>query len=94
MKTLLVAVVSAALVIGVLRSGLTPWRIVRQTETGPVLSGRHTGIPASPATDHSGDWMRDPNYRTSLEKTTLVGRAEPAADRDYRSPLSTPRPRE
>ncbi|MEO6871826.1 MAG: hypothetical protein ABI233_06360 [Chthoniobacterales bacterium] len=86
MKTLLAAVVSAALVIGALRSGLTPWRIVRETEIGSVLSGGRTAVPTSPVTDHSGDWMRDPNYRTSLEKTTLA--------RDYRSPLATPLPRE
>ncbi len=90
MKTLLTIFVTAAAVVLLLGSGLTPWRIVRtdapvstNTRTLPL---RRATVPPNPTPDHSGDWMRDPHYRTSLEKTTLVGRPEPAASRDGHRP--------
>lgn len=95
MKTIIVALVTAALVLVVLNTGLTPWRIVKGTTASTAASPTNSPAPiiirhaAAPpdhsATDHAGDWMRDPNYRTSLEKNTVVGRPEPAASRDAHS---------
>ena len=31
---------------------------------------------------HDGAWMRDPNYRTALEKNTILGRPEASTNRE------------
>ncbi len=48
-------------------------------------------IPA-PTPNHSGEWMRDPNYRSALEKTTVAGGSEKAKSREAARPEPTPRP--
>jgi len=35
------------------------------------------------AKSHDGSWMFDPQYRTSLEKTTVIGHPEAAKRRDH-----------
>lgn len=77
----------------VLRSGLTPWCIVNKAELEAKASvpvQRRMVLPTAPQEDHSGDWMRDPNYRSGLEKTTIIGRPEGAASRDHGKPAPTP----
>lgn len=94
MKFILTVLLTVGVGIGVLHSDLTPWRIVNKEQLqarAPALVERRVVVPAAPpAADHSGDWMRDPNYRSALEKTTVVGRPEGAAARDLGKPAPTP----
>ncbi len=103
MKILITILVTAGLVVVILRSNLTPWRLVTAADLKaadlnrnpppPQIIERRILVPAANAQDHSGDWMRDPNYRTGLEKTSLAGRPENAIGRDRSKPASTPAPR-
>lgn len=94
MKTILTVLVTAILVVLVLRSELTPWRIVSKADLDQRRQSsvveRRVAVPVRPAANHSGDWMHDPNYRSALEKTTIVGRPENATLRDANKPTSTP----
>ena len=97
MKILITILLTAGLVVIILRSNLTPWRLVaaadlklNQNTPPPQIIERRILVPAANAQDHSGDWMRDPNYRTGLEKTSLAGRPENAIARDRSKPASTP----
>jgi hypothetical protein len=87
------AFLAVVLFVLLLRSEVTPWRIVRAEELVRPTQTRRVLIPVTRPTDHSGDWMRDPNYRTALEKTTVAGRTKPAAERDANKPTATPYPR-
>lgn len=94
MKFILTVLLTVGVGLGVLRTDLTPWRIVNkeqlQARVPAHVEGRMVVPAAASAADHSGDWMRDPNYRSALEKTTVVGRPEGAASRDAAKPAPTP----
>ncbi len=45
-----------------------------------------------PTPSHAGEWMRDPNYRSALEKTTVAGGPEKGKSRESSRTESTPRP--
>lgn len=87
MKTILTILFTAGLVVLILRSNVTPWRLVtaadldRKSPPAQIIE-RRVMVPTAPAVNHSGDWMHDPNYRTGLEKTTVAGRPEDASKRD------------
>ncbi len=79
MKTLLTILLTAGIFVAILRSELTPWRLVHAVD----LDNRsRIAVPAPPAADHGGDWMHNPNYRSALEKTTIVGVPEHARPRE------------
>ncbi len=90
MKTLLTVVFTAVGLVVLLHSDLTPWRIVGKEDAlpagAPHAVERRYAVPVAPTQSHSGDWMRDPNYRSALERTTVVGRPEAAAPRDVDKP--------
>jgi len=95
MRILFTVLLTIGVGIGVLRSDLTPWCIVNKADLVakapvPVPVQRRIVLPAAPKEDHSGDWMRDPDYRSALEKTTIVGRPEGAAVRDQGKAKPTP----
>ena len=77
MKTLLTALVTAVIFVVLLRSDLTPWRIVKKTDldqlSRPRVVERRVAVPIAASVDHAGDWIRDPNYRSALEKRRLSG---------------------
>ncbi len=95
MKTIITIIITAVLLVMILRSNVTPWRLVgaadleRQSQP-PQTIERRVIVPAAATVDHSGDWMHDPNYRTGLEKTTVSGRPEDAISRDRSKPAPTP----
>lgn len=90
MKTLLTVVFTAVGLVLLLHSDLTPWRIVGKEDALPASAPRSVerryAVPIAPAQSHSGDWMRDPKYRSALERNTVVGRPEYAAPRDTGTP--------
>lgn len=45
-----------------------------------------------PTPSHAGEWMRDPNYRSALEKTTVAGGPEKGKSRESSRTEATPRP--
>ena len=93
MRFIFTVLLTVAIGIIVLRSELTPWRIVNRADLeakAPAVVQRTVVVPAAPREDHSGDWMHDPNYRSALEKTTLAGHPEGAFDRDHSKPQPTP----
>lgn len=98
MKSILLILCTIGVGVLILRSEITPWRLVRATDLQrssaptPEMVVRRIVVPATPAQDHSGDWMHDPDYRSALERTTVVGRPETAASRDdlKRRPTSAP----
>ncbi len=45
-----------------------------------------------PTPSHAGEWMRDPNYRSALEKTTVAGGPEKGKSRESSRTEETPRP--
>ena len=90
MKTLITILFSAGAVVALLYSEITPWRIVNKADLKPVVIERRIVVPATSRTDHSGEWMHDPDYRSALERTTVVGAPEPAAHRDIGRPVATP----
>ena len=45
-----------------------------------------------PTPSHAGEWMRDPNYRSALEKTTVAGGPEKGKSRESSLTEATPRP--
>lgn len=95
MKIILLILCTIGIGILILRSELTPWRLVRATDlqrsnaTTPATVVRRVFVPVNSGRDHSGDWMHDPNYRSALERTTVVGRPETAAARDGNKPVPT-----
>jgi hypothetical protein len=92
MKILFGAIRAVVLFVLLLRSEVTPWRIVRAEDLERPNQPTRVLIPVTRAAEPSGDWMRNPNYRTALEKTTVVGRPEQAAERDTNKPPPTPSP--
>ena len=60
------------------------------TRAAPAAGGVAT-IPV-PTPTHSGEWMRDPNYRSALEKTTVAGGPEKGKSRESSRTEATPRP--
>ena len=100
MKSLLVSLCTAVLVVVILRMDVTPWRIVNKAEFANQSASTQTGeprvierrilVPVPASTDHSGAWMHDPNYRSALEKTTVAGHPENAKDRDPSKTTPTP----
>jgi hypothetical protein len=81
MKTLALLFVVGVLAVALLRSDLTPWRLVSQKELDE-LRAAHAQISTQRAQQQSSAWMLDPNYRTSLEKTTVVGVPERSKRRE------------
>ena len=98
MKTILSCLVIIGVAFFLLRSDLTPWRILSRSEIEDMMNARLSAQrsrfpqPAPHPTISNGEWMRDPNYRTSLERTTVVGRPEGAAPRDAPYRQATPKP--
>ena len=105
MKTLITILFTAVAVVGLLYSEITPWRLVSKADVNaeqkltpaqpamtPVVVEKRILVPVqvTPNANHSGDWMRDPNYRTSLEKTTITGAPERARIRDVGGSVATP----
>ena len=94
MKSLLVSLFTAVLVVVILRMDVTPWRIVNKAElekkSEPRVIERRVLVPVQASTDHSGAWMHDPNYRSALEKTTVAGHPENAKPRDPNKTTPTP----
>ncbi len=62
----------------------------RIPQRGKPAAGVAT-IPV-PTPSHAGEWMRDPNYRSALEKTTVAGGPEKGKSRENSRTESTPRP--
>jgi len=100
MKSLFVSLLTAVLVVVILRMDVTPWRIVNKAEVANQTGSTQTGeprvierrvlVPVQPPTDHSGAWMHDPNYRSALERTTVAGHPENAKARDPNKTTPTP----
>src|SRR6478672_2926416 len=100
MKSLLVSLFTAVLVVVILRMDVTPWRIVNKAELAKQTASAQTGeprvierrviVPVQPSADHSGAWMHDPNYRSALEKTTVAGHPENAKPRDPNKATPSP----
>lgn len=89
MKTLILIIAQPVLLVIVLRSELTPWRLlspgeiaVIQTRMNLLEKQAQPAGPGARAQSSSGRWMFDGKYRTSLEKTTVIGRPEAAKGRD------------
>lgn len=83
MKSLILVLLVPGLLFAILRAELTPWRLLSPSEAAALrnhiaqLEQTRSNGGSAPA-----GWLRDPNYRTSLEKTQVVGRPEWAKDRD------------
>lgn len=105
LKILLSCLLPVAAAVALLRTDWIPWRIVSRAElqahdAAIVAAARKpqslnrpaagvATIPA-PTPNHSGEWMRDPNYRSALEKTTVAGGSEKAKSREAARPEPTP----
>lgn len=101
MKVLAISLLTLLLAIGLLRTDLTPWRLLSKQEIEAIkhqhlaseaAMRRRLPQPTPWPTISDGSWMRDPNYRSALERTTVAGRVEPAAPRDQPFRQPTPKP--
>lgn len=89
MKSLLVALATIGLGLGLLHSGVTGWRLVKEADIDALRAQASAVQQQQPQqafpgarSPGTGAWMWDPNYRTALEKTTIIGRPEGARNRD------------
>jgi len=78
MKTILTFLMAICLVVAYLRTDFSPWRIVSRDDLN-ALQQQATAVSTAAAAravagPRTGSWMWDPNYRTALEKPTVVGR--------------------
>jgi hypothetical protein len=95
MKAIVACVLVVCFGVVLLRSDLTPWRIMSKSEIEALATTarrRAVGValPVPGPTISSGEWMRDPKYRTALEKTTVGGTPENAASREATPPRPLP----
>jgi hypothetical protein len=81
MKSMAVAFMFVISVIGLLRSDLTPWRLMTVKELDEMKASQ-VPVVAVGTPKPTGTWMWDSTYRTSLEKTTVIGRPEGAKSRE------------
>ena len=95
MKSILAVIVTVVAAMIFLHTDISPWRIVSQTDLDD-LNKQIAGLKQQQEqqqqqivtsfqapTPHPGAWMWDPNYRTALEKTTVVGAPEIAKSREH-----------
>ena len=65
---IIIALAIAVIATWVMQSGITGWTIVRNAPEEVAAD------PVEPSpTPRRGDWMRDPGYRTALERNTIHG---------------------
>jgi hypothetical protein len=88
MKELGLLLVFPAAVIGLLRTEVTPYRIVSVTELDEMKAAAQQAARAplavaAPTPVRDGQWMYDPKYRSALEKTTVVGVPEASKRREH-----------
>ena len=96
MKTLIAIILIPLLLLAVLRAELTPWRLVSPSEYASIQSRlkslEQQVLQAQQAQQVAqtqrpkltdGSWMRDEKYRTSLEKSTVIGVPEASKRRDH-----------
>ena len=71
--------------VGLLRSDMTPWRLVSAQELDE-LRARATSVSQevaqTSAQQSQGAWMHEPTYRSALEKTTVIGVPERSKSRE------------
>lgn len=88
MKTLILILLIPGLLIAIVRSELTPWRLFSPSEVAALrdrialLEQQAQRTSATSAGSSQPGWIRDPSYRTSLEKTTVVGVPESSKRRE------------
>ena len=83
MKSLLLAFLFVAGIIGILRSDMTPFRLKTAQELDEMQMSAAQAALAGKPPQHNGGWMWDSNYRTPLEKTTVIGVPERSKSREY-----------
>jgi len=81
MNTLITGILTVVILIVVLRSELTPWRIVSQDEIDRQVAAA-TAVAVAAAAQSSaprrGAWMNDPHRRTQLDQSASGVSLSPA----------------
>lgn len=82
MQSLAAALLTALAIISVLRSEITPWRIVAKADLDANAAKLAEAVAVASTSKKAPPWMFDPAYRTSLEKTTVIGVPESSHSRE------------